>query len=236
MKPLIFKFNVSYFTDEGPLKGAIKCATTLAEKFKHDNARTEGGRMHRKMTDEANAELKKVIEKLIPPDILLPENQQTAAVTADLVPSTFAVARYRVTCSPEFGHVANIRLGIKGTRYIVLAPTAMLMDALASGPGPVDLVKANHWLKTVSCEGMSTFMSKSEAHRIYYATVGPGDCAFIPAGYLFFERVSGADFVGLRQPVLSIKSLPALKEINGRLENKSEALQRAMDCLTMASD
>ncbi len=83
---------------------------------------------------------------------------------------------------------------------------------------------------------MKTFMAKSEKHMVYSATVGPGDCVFVPAGYLFFERVSGADFLGIRQPVLSIKSLPILKEINSKLETPSAPLLRAVDCLTIASD
>jgi hypothetical protein len=235
--PIIFKLNSQQMSDEGPLTEAIKCCQTLAEKFKNDNTRNEGGRMHRRLTNEANAELKKVIETLLPPGLLLPDAKLTAAVKVDLGQSTFAVARDRVTCSPEYGHIANIRLGIKGVRYIVLAPTFLLMQALSSGPGLIDPGKLNHWLKTVTTDGMTAFMSKSDAHKIYYATVGPGDCVFVPAGYIFYERVTaGGDFIGLRQPLLGLKSLPVLKEIHSKLEITSEALLRAMDCLTISSD
>ena len=116
-EPVVFRLPSTYLKEDGALKNAITCTATLAEKFKQDPIRNEQGRTHRKLTDEAGKEFKEFVHKLFPAGVLLPEEKLTATAKGDAIPTCFAVARDHLTCSPEVGHGANVRLTIKGTRY-----------------------------------------------------------------------------------------------------------------------
>ncbi len=76
------------------------------------------------------------------------------ALKKDMTSSVFAVGRERATASAEFGHVANLRLCFKGSRYIVCVRTLSILDHIsATGGGSADLPKAYHWLRTVTLDG-----------------------------------------------------------------------------------
>jgi hypothetical protein len=240
LKPIVFKLSSKAVGEDGMFKHSAKAAATLGDKFKIDAVRSEGGRTHRKIPEEAALELQKFADTMFPGQVL-PDTKFTAAAKQDVVPTAFAIAKDKMTCSPEFGHIPNIRLGIRGTRYVVVAPTHELLVYLVGMSNvPVDLAKVNHWLKTTNVDGLKTFIDKSPSHAVFCGTVGPGDVLYIPAGHLFYERISGiSDFLGVRLPILCLKSLPILRLLNGelvKLESPSAPLQRALDCLTLAED
>ncbi len=138
-------------------------------------------------------------------------------------------------------HVFSIplRLGIRGTRTVVLAQTALLLEHLTSAGGgsPIQLAALNHWMKSATVESAKSFATKSGS-QLFHCTVGNGDILSLPAGYVFYEKVVGnSDFVGVRMPILSLGGLASLTQINRhllRIESPSLPLQRALDTLAIA--
>ena len=134
-----------------------------------------------------------------------------------------------------------MRLGIQGTRTLILAPTPQLLEHLTTigGGTPVALAAVNHWIKTATVESAKAFVDASKGQaELFTCTVGPGDLLSLPAGYVFYEKIQAAtDFVGVRQPILAMSGLKALSEISRhliRIESPSMPLQRAVDCLALA--
>ena len=64
---------------------------------------------------------------------------------------------------------------------------------------------------------MKAFIEKAFENQMFCGTVGPGDYVFVPAGFIFVERIGTADSVGLRLPLLSLKSLGTLRAIEAKL-------------------
>eukprot|EP00974_Lingulodinium_polyedra_P104395 10105745-Lingulodinium_polyedra.AAC.1 len=61
---------------------------------------------------------------------------------------------------------------------------------------------------------------------------------WLPPGFLFFERVGGVDFVGVRKPVISMSHRSTFEAINRHLltiESPSPGLQRTLDQIIMFS-
>jgi hypothetical protein len=81
---------------------------SLADAFKTDAARNTAGRSHRKLVEAAAKEFIQFIQPIFAQHVL-EEGKLSEAVKIDLIPTVFAVAKDRITVSPEFGHLASLR-------------------------------------------------------------------------------------------------------------------------------
>ncbi len=130
-------------------------------------------------------------------------------------------------------------MGIRGTRQVVLVRTAPLLQHLTmlNGDSPIQMAALNNWVKTANAEAAKSFVS-AKSSQLFCTTVGAGDALYSPAGWVFFEKTTGAqDFAGVRYPVLGLSEVDTLTLINQHLLQisvPSESLQRALDCLVRA--
>jgi hypothetical protein len=130
-------------------------------------------------------------------------------------------------------------LGVVGQRQLVFANTAALLRNLTAADcgKAVQLAAANNWLKMATEASAKAFTTASTT-ELFCCTVGVHDAVYCPAGYIFYERVTGSmDFAGVRLPILSLAALETLTAISRHLikiEAPSVALQRALDCLALA--
>ncbi|CAK0826858.1 unnamed protein product, partial [Prorocentrum cordatum] len=218
-------------------------------KFKTDPSRDEPGRCQKKIKPEGVEAFSSKIGAIFPG--LLADSKTTEAVKAHLTTTLFAVAKGRTTCSAEAGHLAVVRFGIKalgmcisgapgaleGTREIICAPTAAIMEYSGiESKGPATLKEAYHWLKNATVEATKNYKTQKASNKLFGATVGPGDIAYLPAGWTYFEKIMGADFIGVRRALLAPADISALDGLNKLLITKSAAnatLQGALDCLVM---
>ena len=64
------------------------------------------------------------------------------------------------------------------------------------------------WMKTCTPEQLKGFVAASP-HKPMHGTVGVSDCLYLPAGWAYYEKVSGADTVSLRIKALTVKHMKA---------------------------
>ena len=217
---------------------------TVEDNFKKNPARTEPGRMQRKLEGDACKEAKAWFDRLLPEKWLIPNEKVTAAMAASMVLTAFAIAKNRVTSTAEFSHVAVFRLGIKGNRTIICAPTlavvkylkAKARDASAAAT-TVDTARAYHWLKTATVVAAKAYKEADVNNLMAYGTVGPHDVVYLPSGWMFYERIQGKDFSGIRRQILSLQDQQLLGEMNDYFVGAgmpNAALLKTVDCLAMA--
>lgn len=75
-------------------------------------------------------------------------------------------------------------------------------------------------------------------HPMLYATVGPGDALFLPAGWIFAEHVDSMDFIGARMQFMSSADSEHLTELSTYLVSAGSPnalLQKVVDALTIAA-
>jgi hypothetical protein len=100
----------------------ISSVDALVEKFKSDPSRNDAGRAHRRLAEKSAAELDKCLKSFLPSDYLLDSAKISQTFAADLVPTCFAVAKNRQTCTSEVGHLGSARLaGLRTCIRICLA-------------------------------------------------------------------------------------------------------------------
>jgi hypothetical protein len=165
-------------------------------------------------------------------------------VVADLCPSTFAIASSRTTCSAEEGHLPTLRLGFGGTRQVVAVRTMSIIEFIKNidKSAKVDCKVAYGWLKAATLEGFKAFKafvdSGAPPVQPFYASVGVGDALYLPAGWMFYEKIGTRDFAGVRVGFIRQSDAPTLTLLQRHLlsvEKPNDILNRALDNLALLS-
>ena len=207
-------------------------------KFKTDPARVDPGRSQRKLKEEAAAKFSELIAKIFPSERVLPVDKLSQNLKKDMVTTLFAIAKGRTTCSAEAGHLPVVRFGMTGTRQPICSRTEMLMQHVASAASTPrrSPKQAYHWLKSASVDAAKAYKGKHGDKSLLVATVGPNDLFYLPAGWAYFEKVGGNDFIGVRHVHLGLPDMATLTSINKYLiaqQSPNPSLQAAVDCLAM---
>jgi hypothetical protein len=122
-----------------------------------------------------------MVEKLIP--LATIPGLQAAAV-----PSIYSVAAGADISFTEKDGLASIRLSIKGSRMVAVAPLSLIKDKL---DGPAVLGKYCTFLLQATPEQVKTLPP-----GVFRGTVGEGDLLYVPAGHVVAESLpkgSGSD-------------------------------------------
>ena len=96
--------------------------------------------------------------------------------------------------------------------------------------------QAYHWLKAVTVDAAKAFKGRHGEGSLSYATVGPGDLLYLPAGWTYYEKVGNQDFIGIKHVHIGLADMTVLEDINKTLpalEAPNASLQAALDCLAM---
>ena len=124
-----------------------------------------------------------------------------------LQPALFAVTGGRDGVYLERDYLPSLRLSCKGFREVALSP---LEEWLASDAGPGQIAAAQRGLLDASLEQVKA------ANKLVWATIGPDDVLYVPAGWITAEAVPAGntqDVIGVRQSFL----LPCQKEAMQKL-------------------
>ena len=78
-------------------------------------------------------------------------------------------------------------------------------------------------LKSLKREDEEEYMKFNKKSAIYYATVGPRDALCAPAGWLFHEKVLGADCYGIHLQFLKAADLEQLDTFQQYLQSKHKS-------------
>ena len=124
-------------------------------------------------------------------------------IQALLQPSAYGVEKNYAVASSEREHLAAFRLGMTGTRSVVMTRTVGLSKFFRS---KVSAAEVHPWKKVCAFfhqlkgEDLKDFAKDNE---LYFATVSKGDLLFVPAGFVVSELVNkDADFLGIRAGAL----------------------------------
>eukprot|EP00969_Alexandrium_andersonii_P083556 3686163-Alexandrium_andersonii.AAC.1 len=92
-----------------------------------------------------------------------------------------------------------MRLGVMGSRTVVLAKTEELLHHLEDIglPKPIKPSVIWNFLKSSTREKLEAFVQSASRPEFATATLGPGDCLAIPAGWTVAEQVATqSDYIG----------------------------------------
>ena len=70
------------------------------------------------------------------------------------------------------------------------------------------------WMEEATADEAREFMKVGEGQAVYFATVGPRDCLYLPAGFATLETIGAEDFSGIRIAAISVMDLEVLTTIN----------------------
>ena len=92
-------------------------------------------------------------------------------------------------------------------------------------------------MKTAVQEDWKRFKAAT-AQEVYHCTVGPNDILYIPTGFAWGEKISGADFVGVRSMLLlrsEYKNLEGFQRFLMSIDSpKNAILDFAVDAALLA--
>jgi hypothetical protein len=120
------------------------------DAFKVDPSRKDVGRSHRKMPDEGVKQIHTLLKDVLSGHSV-PEDKVCAAFKPDLQPTLFAIAKDRVTVSPESGHQASLRSaecnGCRLRHFCTLLYSGTLSQPLRPHPEKVCHFAFKPWLR-----------------------------------------------------------------------------------------
>ena len=155
-------------------------------------------------------------------------------------PSAYCVLKDVESASTEPASVATFRFSATGTKQVALAPYSSIynyLSGIGSAPAPKDVSK---FLKCSTPELVKEFHAKHSKKQICYATVGPNDVLYIPAGFVFSEKVGAAhETTGIRISCLGPRHLAALEGVQRNMlaaHAPNERLEHAVNLLRLAGN
>lgn len=176
--PLIFRLHpdADFSKNDSSLHLA---ADALRNRFKKDPARIEQGRAHRAAPPDLELGLSSLVQSIwgTQPGKVVPEDKILPDLKTSLKKTVFAVAKGHSTRSAETGHLASLRLGVVGTRQLIVARTMQVVEFLQkSAPSQkTDLSSVHGYIKNIK-------FGEVRGVTLHYATVGPNDALYSPAG------------------------------------------------------
>lgn len=217
----------------------IKATVAFEKRFATSVEYADPGRVQRKFSKEMADVIVKFFEEMLPFEYVLGQKDMAENLQQALVPIMYAIAKNRETCSAETGHLATLRLMLRGTRKVLLASTEHLWKYLAEEVKlpMINAKKIYAWFKSSTPENLKSFtLAFPEQEVLYNGTVGVHDVLYTPPGWIFMERVANSDVVGVKCQVLSAKHNTCVAELHRLVLASMETntlLQSAVDALVL---
>ena len=173
-----------------------------AEEFANSKDRSTTGRQQRRLNDEHVKTIDEFVVKLLG-HAIVDESKLTPAMKDEVRPSFFAVGKGMETCSAEFNHGTTLRFVFKGTRNLVLVNLLDLITFMSNTGYSMESLKMSVVYKRETRmfkEYVERFTEAFGFQAIQHVTVGPNNALLLPAGWLFYERISnGHDLAGFKK-------------------------------------
>ena len=144
----------------------------------------------------------------------------------------------RQTCNADYGYQAHMRLGLGGTRQVILFDMHSLMTYLQKllGTPLINPRSCYDWFKSASPEKVATYVQAD--NKVYNITCGPCDFLYTPFGYGYFENIGvGKNYLSVRWPFMAKADLERMDELKKSLascQRRPPTLTSAVDFITLA--
>ena len=245
VKPLVFTLRPddTALGSEGEL---TKAGSAFLERFKKDPARVTAGRGQRNAPIGVVDVMEDLVKNIFEGDVLLPKIVPEGININDTI---FGVIKDKQTFNAETGFLPSIRIGLGGSRVVVTTRFQPLFQYLQhigtiaiGASGNPEAVKKHmsalySWRKTAAQEDWKRFKAAT-TQEVYHCTVCPNDILYIPTGFAWGEKISGADFVGVRSMLLlrsEYKNLESFQRFLMSIDSpKNAILDFAVDALSLA--
>ena len=148
-------------------------------------------------------------------------------------PTLYAIAAQREQSGIEVGHLASVRLATAGMRAITTVPfrvVARHLQQTQANPSPKSVVD---FFAVGPPEAVASFVQQ-HASTIYHFTAGVGDAVYLPAGWMFLEKVQGSDCIGVRLAFVSPQDtaeIEGAKDLYISMCKPNSNVQAVADCL-----
>ena len=132
---------------------------------------------------------------------------------------TFGIAASQVDIGlTEPGCLGCLRLAAKGLRIVAMLSIPHVQQYLSKGgKHTITFDEAVEWARASTQEQLEGLVTSSSDRRrcLQVCTVGPWDLLWTPVGWCYFVKVMhSSDVIGLRQAVLSLRSLTTLEDLH----------------------
>ena len=241
-KPAIVRFD-AVVTSEGPLKDEVDA---WRDAFAQSSERASAGRSHRSIVTKNGKVAESLLRRAVSPNPLVrgacvsPDAYQGHPVSEDMEPVFFAVMKDKEGRAMEAGQFSSVRLIFHGIREVYCLPGLGLLKYLAahSENKAMPPVKTGfQWLANATQEQVEEFLDWDEDCVMYHGTQGPQDALYLPAGWIWGERVkSGHDLIGVRVILAWPKDLSLHDKFISyftSLRKPNQSTQRMVDFLTL---
>ena len=170
-EPCIFRLPPEVMEEWGQLKELV---TKCEEKIKDDPAVRAVGRSQRKVPDELSNKIRDFFKKVFPDTTVNLGDITDETLLKDMTAICFAVAAGNQACSIETGHMGTLRLGLRGTRELVVTRTHELMNHIekhtffkdekkdADEQKKKGLYRVYHIFKTMSVEAAKSYVDAGD--------------------------------------------------------------------------
>ena len=148
------------------------------------------------------------------------------------------VARGHETTTCEVGHFSVLRLTFQGMRSLVRLPVPevlALLDSLGESESTVTPQRLYQFVKSINNDMLAKLAEAGG--KIWFGTVGPADCLFMPPGWVFAERpMRNQDVLGIREAFMRGAGQAMYERASAWLKTAkrpSDMLQKAIDTLLL---
>lgn len=220
----------------------VKATSSFEARFATSVEHSDPGRVQRKFPVGESEAIFKFFGDMLPAGVMVSNDGMPDILVQALSPIMFAVAKNRETVSAETGHLATLRLVLRGTRKVLLVHTESLWAFMAETLKLPQLTmkKVYAWVKTASTDNLKAMAQSSQSSQqkdvLFMGTVGVNDVLYTPPGWVFIERIANADVVGVKQQVLlgpHNESIASLHRLVLASMEPNPLLQAAADALVL---
>ncbi|CAK0794149.1 unnamed protein product, partial [Prorocentrum cordatum] len=193
--------------------------TKLIAKFEQKIRKEQDGRMSCKVPESVQSSVREYAKTCIK-DIIV-DSAAPEKVRGGMAPNIFAIMSGVDSFGTEKEFVPSLRFGISGVRKIVVTelPTlAAFMESQKVDIAKFQMPDFNSYLRGMTKHAIEQY--KTSGGVLFHATVDGATAAYLPAGFIFAERVVGQASLGFRVGVANPdgKGVERLKKIKASKE------------------
>jgi hypothetical protein len=177
-------------------------------------------RAQRAIPKENTKPLSDLMYSIVGSALQVPIGSLPLSINESMAMGVYGIERDYSQTTQEKDHFGGLRLCIIGTRSIVMAQTSHVSQFYRGqfkkdANETVALKKVSSSFHSFTADDAKSFIKQ---FPMYAATVAPGECLFIPAGFTMSEVVhSEKDHYGFRLNSMFVQDLPVLKDLGDEL-------------------
>ena len=170
----------------------VEAMAAFERKFAKSALKGNNGRAQRQLKGDIGKDVTTRLLQLVPPIAKMKPELYNEQLQEICETTCYAVPANKVTASTEAGQLAVLRYTTKGSRELIVCPYHALAAFVQAKTGkPVTTQDAIQFLYAAEVPMWKQF-AEASTDSIFYGTIGPKDTLYLPAGWIFYERVKAA--------------------------------------------